>query len=334
MRIRDDYRSLSGSEKVAILMLSVDEKHAAKLFESIGEEEVRDISRAMASLGTVSADIVERLFEEFAQRAGPDASRKAEESAATLLKEVMGGKSRTEAAKDADGPSMWEKLTNVNEQVLANFLKNEYPQTVAVVLSRIKPDHAARVIATLPEAFAMEVISRMLDMDTVRKEVVDDVEKTLKAELMSNLQQADVTDGHELVADILNRLDRSTENRLMTMLEERNRESADRLRDMMFTFDDLGRIDAAGIQTLLRTVDKKLLTVALKGASDTIRDLLFDNMSERASTILQEDMAAMGPIRLRDVDDAQAEIVQILKGLVSSGEIVVSDSDTKDAFIY
>ena len=140
--------------------------------------------------------------------------------------------------------------------MLANYLKNEYPQTVAVVLTKVKPDHAARVLSLLPEGFSMEVIMRMLRMETVQKEALDGVEKTLKAEFMSNLARAQRRDAHEMMAEIFNNLDRQSETRILAALEERNRDAAERIRALMFTFDDLGRLDGAGVQVLLRAVPK------------------------------------------------------------------------------
>jgi len=202
------------------------------------------------------------------------------------------------------GRTMWDKLGNVSEAVLANYLKNEYPQTVAVVLSKVKPDHASRVLAILPENFSMECIMRMLRMEAMQKEILDHIERTLRAEFMTNLARTARRDSHELMADIFNNLDRNTENRFMTALEERNRESADRIKSLMFTFDDLSAVDGAGIQMLLRQVEKDQLALALKGSNEDVRDLFFANMSERAGKMMKEDMEAMGAVRLKDVDDA------------------------------
>jgi len=232
------------------------------------------------------------------------------------------------------GRTMWDKLGNVNEAVLANYLKNEYPQTVAVVLSKIKADHAARVLAMLPENFSMEVIMRMLRMEAVQKDILDHVERTLRAEFMTNLARTARRDSHEMMADIFNNLDRNTENRFMTALEERNRESAERIKQLMFTFDDLARLDPSGIQVLLRQVEKDQLTTALKGASEDVKSLFFSNMSERAGKMMREDMDAMGAVRLKDVDEAQANIVAVAKALSDSGEIVIAGSGEEDELIY
>jgi flagellar motor switch protein FliG len=232
------------------------------------------------------------------------------------------------------GRTMWDKLGNVNEAVLANYLKNEYPQTVAVVLSKIKTDHAARVLAMLPENFSMEVIMRMLRMEAVQKDILDHVERTLRTEFMTNLARTARRDSHELMADIFNNLDRNTENRFMTALEERNSESAERIKQLMFTFDDLVRVDSGGIQLLLRQVEKDQLAIALKGSSEEIKELFFANMSERAGKMMKEDMDAMGAVRLKDVDESQSSIVQVAKALSDSGEIVIAGNDEESELVY
>jgi flagellar motor switch protein FliG len=220
---------------------------------------------------------------------------------------------------------MWDKLGNVHEEVLANYLKNEYPQTVAVVLSKVRADHAARVLTLLPDAFAMEVVMRMLRMETVQKDVLDGVERTLRSEFMSNLARSTRRDAHELMADIFNNLDRAAETRFITGLEERNREPAERIKSLMFTFDDLQRLSGAAVQVLLRAIEKDKLPVALKGASERIRDLFLSNLSERAAKMLREDMEALGPVRVRDVDEAQGTIVQLAKELAAQGQIEINN---------
>ena len=203
-----------------------------------------------------------------------------------------------------------------------------------MVLSKLKSDHASRVLSVLPENFSMEVIMRMLRMEAVQKDILDHVERTLRSEFMTNLARTARRDSHELMADIFNNLDRTTENRFMTSLEERNREAAERIKALMFTFDDLARVDGAGIQTLLRQVEKDSLGLALKGASDEVQELLFANMSERAGKMMKEDMEAMGAVRLKEVDEAQAAIVAIAKALSDSGEIVIAGGDEDSELVY
>ncbi|OAN52330.1 flagellar motor switch protein FliG [Paramagnetospirillum marisnigri] len=337
-RVKEDYRSLTGPQKAAMFMLSLNEEHSAKLFGMLGDDEIKELSQIMASLGTVSSNLVERVFVEFADALSSTGSLTGtfDTTERLLMKSIPKDRVAAimEEIRGPAGRTMWDKLGNVSEQVLANYLKNEYPQTVAVVLSKIKPDHAARVLAVLPENFAMEVIMRMLRMEVVQKEVLDGIEKTLRSEFMTNLARTQRRDAHELMADIFNNLDRNTENRFMSALEERNRESSEKIKALMFTFDDLIRIDAAGIQVLLRSVEKDKLAIALKGGADAVKELFFKNMSERAGKMLREDMEALGPVRLRDVDQAQAAIVVMAKELAASGQIVISEGREEDELVY
>ena len=338
MRVRDDYRSLTGKDKAAVLMLSLGDEFAAKLFANMEAAEIRELSQSMSELGTVSAVIVEQLFVEFSEKiASPGDLIGTPESTDRLLKKVIGQERGDKIMNGVQGPegrTIWEKLDKINDQLLANYLKNEYPQTVAVVLAKLQPEHAAKVMASLPESMSMEVVNRMLDMDSVQKEVVDEVEETLRREFISTIDKSDNRDSHEAVAEIINGLDRSTENRLMNMLDEHNRDSADKIRELMFTFDDLANIDSAGIQTLLRVVEKKTLTIALKGASEALKWAFFDNMSDRAEQMMQEDIAAMGPVRLREVDEAQADIVAIAKDLSTKGEITIASGTDDGELVY
>jgi flagellar motor switch protein FliG len=242
----------------------------------------------------------------------------------SLMEEIRGPAGRT----------MWDKLANVNEAVLANYLKNEYPQTVAVVLSKIKGDHAARVLASLPEDFALECVTRMLRMEPVQREILDKIELTLRNEFMSNLARTAKRDSHEMMADIFNNFDRQTESRFLSALEERTRESAERIRALMFVFEDLAKLDPGGVQTLLRAVEKDQLGLALKGSSDALRELFFSNMSERASKIMRDDMESMGPVRLKDVDAAQMAMVQVAKDLAARGEIMMAGQGGDDELVY
>ena len=337
-RVKDNYRNLTGADKAAIFMLSLEAEHSAVLLENMEDDEIKELSITMSNLGDIDASIVERLFVEFADQISSTGSLVGtlDNTERLLLGSLDKDKVDMimEEIRGPAGRTMWDKLGNVNEQVLANYLKNEYPQTVAVVLSKIKSDHAARVLSVLPENFAMEVIMRLLQMETVQKEVLDGVERTLRSEFMSNLSRTQRQDSHEQMADIFNFLDRSTESRFMGALEERSSDSADRIKNLMFTFDDLTRIDQSGLQVLLRQVEKDQLAIALKGASDEIKDLFFQNMSERASKMMIEDMEAMGPVRVKEVDEAQSNVVNAAKKLADSGEIVIAGGGEDDELVF
>ena len=300
-----DLRACTGLDKAAMIMLSLGEDHASKLFGMMDDDEIKDLSQRMSTLGSLSSDLVENLFVDFVQQISSTGTLVGSyDSVERLLNNTLNKERVENIMEEIRGPAgrtMWDKLGNVNEVVLANYLKNEYPQTVAVVMSKIKSDHAARVLAALPDEFAMEVVSRMLRMEAVQKDILDDIEKTLRTEFMSNLARTNKRDSYERMAEIFNHLDRSAESRFLDALEKRSQEAAERIRALMFTFEDLIKLDPGGAQTLLREVDRSRLATALKGASEAIRNLFFSNMSERASKILREDMQALGPVRPRSL---------------------------------
>ncbi|HBC06829.1 MAG: flagellar motor switch protein FliG [Parvibaculaceae bacterium] len=335
---KDDISKFTGSEKAAIFMLSLSDDHAAAIWDLFDDDEIKEISQTMASLGAIQSTVVEKLLVEFTSRMSSAGSIVGSfDSTERLLKRFLPEDRVDNVMEEIRGPAgrtMWEKLGNVNEQVLASYLKNEYPQTVAVVLSKIKSEHAARVLGHLPEDFALEVITRMLRMEAVQKDILEKVEQTLRAEFMSNLSRTNRRDSHELMAEIFNNFDRQTETRFMTSLEERNREAAEKIKSLMFTFEDLSKLDPTSVQTLLRAVDKDKLGLALKGASDSLKDLFFTNMSERAAKILKEDMEVMGPVRLRDVDEAQMLMVNTAKDLAAKGEIMLAENKSEDELVY
>lgn len=332
-------KGLSGVKRAAVLMLSLGEQFGAEIWRHLDDDEIREISAAMATLGTIEAEAVETLLVDFVSKMSASGALMGTlDSTERLLTQFLPKDRVGEIMETIRGPAgrnMWEKLSNVQEQVLANYLKNEYPQTVAVVLSKIKSEHAAKVLAILPEDFALDVIGRMLGMESVQKDVLDRVEQTLRSEFMSNLSQTSRRDAHELIAEIFNSFDRQTETRFMTALEEDNRESAERIKSLMFTFEDLMRLDAASVQTLLRAVPREQLTVSLKGATQTVRDFFLKHMSQRAGAMMLDDMQALGPVRLRDVDEAQSQMVAVAKDLAAKGELMITKkSGGDDELVY
>ncbi|MDQ1154095.1 flagellar motor switch protein FliG [Brevundimonas sp. SORGH_AS_0993] len=336
-QVVDDPNKLSGPEKAAVILLALGEEHTA-LWERLDDEEIKEISQAMATLGNVTAEAVEALMIDFVSgMAGSGSVSGSYEQTQKLLSAFL-PVDRVEALmEEIRGPAgrtMWDKLGNVNEAVLANYLKNEYPQTVAVILSKVRSDHAARVLTSLPEDFALECVQRMLRMEPVQREILDKIEATLRNEFMSNLARTSKRDSHEMMAEIFNSFDRQTESRFIGALEERSRESAERIRALMFVFEDLSKLDPGGVQTLLRAVDKDSLALAMKGASEDLREMFFSNMSERASKIMREDMNSMGPVRLKDVDAAQMAMVQVAKDLAAKGDIILAGQGADDELIY
>jgi flagellar motor switch protein FliG len=338
MAAASDLSELTGAQKAAIVMLALGDDQCARLFSMMHEDEIKEISTAMAMLGSVRSDLVEKICQNFSENLGTAGALVGNfESTERLLAKTLPHDRVAQIMEEIRGPAgrtMWDKLGNVNEAVLANYLKNEYPQTVAVVLSKVKADHAARVLSLLPDSFAMEVVMRMLRMESIQRDVLDGVERTLRAEFMSNLARSSRRDAHEMMAEIFNNLDRASEARFVAALEERNREAADRIKALMFTFDDLQRLNSTAMQVLLRTVDKERLPLALKGASERLRDMFFKNLSERAGKMLKDDIDALGPVKLKDVDDAQSAIVLTAKELAASGEIEIANSNSDEEMVY
>jgi flagellar motor switch protein FliG len=331
-------RKLTGPERAAVLMLALGQQFGANIWSQLDDDELREISIVMSTLGTIEAESVEGLLLEFVSRMSASGALMGNYDATeTLLKQYLPPERVNGIMDEIRGPAgrnMWEKLSNVQEGVLANYLKNEYPQTIAVVLSKLRPEHAARVLGILPEELALDVVNRMLRMEAVQKEVIERVEQTLRTEFMSNLSQTRRRDAHEVMAEIFNNFDRQTETRFMTSLEDDNRESAERIKALMFTFDDLVRLDTGSAQTLMRHIDKDKLAVALKGAGEPVREFFMGNMSTRAAKMLVDDMQALGPVRLREVDEAQSQLVNLAKDLAAKGEIMISKGRNDEELIY
>src|SRR5919204_1621760 len=331
-------RQLSGPERAAVLMLALGEQYGEKVWKLLDDDELRQLSIVMSTLGTVEAESVESLLLQFVGRLSASGALMGNfDATERLLVQYLPPDRVSNIMEEIRGPAgrnMWEKLSNVQEQVLANYLKNEYPQTVAVVISKLRPEHAARVLAILPEELALDVVNRMLKMEAVQKDVIERLEQTLRVEFMSNLSQTRRRDAHEVMAEIFNNFDRQTETRFITSLEEENRESAERIKALMFTFDDLIKLDTASAQTLMRHVDKEKLGIALKSANEEVRNFFLGNMSSRAGKMLMDDMAAMGPVRLRDVDEAQALLVNLAKDMAARGEITLTKNRADDELVY
>jgi flagellar motor switch protein FliG len=321
-------RELDGDEKAAAILLALGPDYGKAIFEELDEIEIRQLSSAMVRIGPITQNMLDELLVDFVTRlssntnlAGtPDSTERLllsflpKERVDFIMEEIRGPAGRT----------IWEKLSNVQEDVLANFLKNEYPQTAAVVLSKLSPDHASRVLANLPEALSMECVLRMLAIEPVQKDVLDKIESTLRTEFVSTLSPSRLRDSYEQMAEIFNSFDRQTETRFIASLEEIDRDAAERIKALMFTFDDMAALESAAIQTILQSVEKSDLALALKGASEATRDFFFSNMSARASKMLREDMDTMGPVRLKDVDEAQSRLLNTAKDLAARGDIVIT----------
>ena len=330
-----DIAKLNGAQKVAIVLLSLSDEDATKIFSLMSEDEIAEVSHAMSYLGSVSPEVVHSVIYQLNNDITGDSMFLGNLHNTERLLEKVLDKERVSALMDEikgpQGRNTWEKLANVNEELLALYFRNEHPQTAALVLSKISPDHAAKVLSNLPDSFAFEIISRILSLSNVKKEVLERVEKILRVEFISSVGKTQKNNSFEMLAEIFNNLDRSNETKFMNMLENNIPDAAAKIKEMMFTFEDLVKIDSKGIQRLLRDVEKSRLTLALKGASEDLKKILFASMSQRAAKIIEEDLMSLGSVRVRDVDSARADVVMAAKALIDNGEIDVSlNSDEEE----
>ena len=332
-----NHRVLKGDEKAAALLLALGPDYGKPIFNELDELEVKQLSRAMVRLGPITQEMLDDLMVEFVTTISSNGSLSGNtDSTERLLLSFLSADKVDAIMEEIRGPAgrnMWEKLSNVQADVLAAYLKNEYPQTIAVVLSKIATDHASRVLAVLPEELAMDVVQRMLGLDPVQKEILEKIETTLRTEFMSTLNHSKRRDSHEQMAEIFNSFDRQTEARFITTLEEHSRDDAERIKSLMFTFEDLAKLESSAIQTLLTKMDKKELAMALKGANESVKETFFKNMSGRTAKLLKDDMEVMGSVRLKDVDEAQGRMVSTAKDLAAKGEILIIKSKADDQMV-
>ncbi len=331
-------QKLNGPQKAATILLTLGVEHGADIWALLDEDEIKVVSLAMSQLGTIEAEVVEQLFLDFASQMNNAGAVMGTYDRTEMLLTRLLPKAQADAImQEIRGPSgrnMWQKLSNVAPDVLAAFLKNEYPQTVAVVLSKVKPEVAAKVLTIFPDDVAIEVVNRMLRLESIQKEALEHIEETLRTEFIANLSLTARRDSHEMMAVVFNAFDRQTEHRFLSALDETNREAAKKIRALMFTFEDLTKLDPGSVQTLMRSVDKDVLSKALKGSSEPVKNFFLGAMSQRAAKNLQDDMASMGPMRMKDVDEAQTRMVQIAKDLADKGEIVIGKNRSEDELVY
>ena len=333
---------LSGSDKAAILLLALERRHSEEIVGQLDDEELKTLSRSMATIGRVDSAVVEDVLKQFVEKVSYSSELTGNFASAEQLLRAVLPSERVDAILQEvsnsgigiSGVSMWDKLSQVNEELLASYLKNEYPQTVALILSRINATHASAVMFHLPDELNLQIMMRILKIESVHRDVIEDVERTLHNEFVSNIGHAQRRDSFELLAEIFNSFDRATEARLMELLENQDLESATKVKSLMFTFEDFNRIEAVGIQILLRACNKSVLAVALKGAAKSSQELFLSNMSERAQKVLQEDMAALGAVRLKKIEEAQQQLVQLSKEMSDRGEIeILQRNQTEDRLI-
>lgn len=321
---------LSGKQKAAILIVSLGTEVSAKVMKSLREDEIEDLTMEIANLKRVSAEIKDKVVEEFLQicvaqeyivSGGIDHAQEILEKAvgSQKAKEIIGKLTSSLQIRPFD----FARKTEPSQ--LLNFIQNEHPQTIALVMAYLRPEQAAVILSALPPLQQVEVAKRISTMDRTSPEVLREVEMVLEKKLSSFvMQDFTIAGGIQPMVDILNRVDRGTEKVILETLAEDDPELADDIKSRMFVFEDVLALDSRAVQRFLREVDVKDLGLALKTASEEVRELITRNMSKRAAEMLKEDMELMGPVRLRDVEEAQQKIVNIIRQLEDSGELVIS----------
>jgi flagellar motor switch protein FliG len=333
-----ELKKYTGLQRAAALMLALGKEHGAPIWSQLSVEEMKEMSSGIAQLGKIPAPVLEFLLTKFTSELTSKTSLHGSyDSIENLLEGMIPEDRVSEIMQDIRGPSgrtMWDKLTNVNESLLAGYLKHEYPQTIAVILHKLSSDHAARVLAELPRDISVDVVMRMLRIDTVQKDILAQVEDTLKNEFMSNLSRSQRRDPYETMAEMFNALDRATEEEMLGALDETAPDAAARIRALMFTFEDLANLTSKSIQVLVKNADKREMALALKGASEEMKQLFFSAMTERAAKLLRDDMVAMGPVRARECEEAQGALVRLAKSLADKKQIMLVDPKSEESMIY
>jgi flagellar motor switch protein FliG len=321
----------TGPQKAAILLLAFGEEISAEIFKQMTEFEIKRIGSAMSRLGRVDSEIIDEIMEEFYVilqsnkkyfLGGNEFTKKLIESA---FQGENGGKIIEDLALES--AANLESLELIDPKTLANFLRGEHPQTIALILSHLDQKKFGETLKLLPDSLHVELLMRIVNLEAVSPEIIDEIDDVLRSEIqrMGNVSQQKLG-GIEPVVEMLNLMDKTTEESILDRLEERDPDMAEQIRKLMFVFDDLVKIDDRGIQTILREVKPDQLKLALRTASEGVKDLIFRNMSVRAAESMREEMGNAAPAKLSDVETSQFAIVQVARRLNDEGKIVIASS--------
>ena len=320
----------TGREKAAMLLISLGPERSAEIFKHLKEEEIEQLTLEIANIRTVTPEEKEKVLEEFYQICL--AQEYIAEGGISYAKEILEKALGTQKALDVINKLTvslqvrpFEFVRKADPAQLLNFIQKEHPQTIALILAYLKPQQAAVVLASLPQDKQADVARRIAVMDRTSPEIIKEVERILEKNL-SSLVTEDFTaaGGVQAIVNILNTVDRGTEKYIMETLEIEDTDLAEEIRKRMFVFEDILTLDNRSIQRFLREVDNNLLAVALKGATEEVQKVIYSNMSKRLAEMIREDIEYMGPVRLKDVEEAQQKIVNIIRKLEDAGEIIIS----------
>ena len=330
--------NLTGPEKAAIFMLTVGEDFASQVFQRLDPDEIKLVGRQMARVDKVDKEDMTALLDEFKSDTGEaDIFLSGNELLEGALKRALSTDKASEILEEIRSDwklTLFQKARKLEPKVLVNFLRNEHPQTVALVLSVLEPTQSAQILAEFPEESQVEVVMRMAELDKVSPEILVDVDRVLQDELLSvEGMEGQRLGGVDAVAEILNNADRALEASVLEGVEEQRETLADEIRRLMFVFEDMMGVDDRGIQAILKEVSTDDLKIALKIASTDLQDKVFASMSSRAVDMLREDMEIMGPTRVKDVEQAQQAIIKIAKRLEQEGKIQLMQGTGEDEFV-
>jgi len=326
----DDGRAPGPIDKAAIVLMALDDERSHQIASRLSEAELRQIGRAMVTLGKTDASVVEQTIMEFGLALGQAGSmRGGPENAARLLRRVLPPAKAAQLLSDiaGSGSDLWEKLAQIQPANLAGYLAKESPQVVAVILTRLPASHAGVVFGALPAAMIGDVATRMVRLEGVNGPVLSDIEEALRRDLVGDTTRTSGPDSAALLAEVLNSAQRPTVDQILAALEAEDPQAALRVRGMMFTFEDLIRVDRGTFGMLVSECAAEKLPIALSSASTELRDLFLSSMSERAANMLREEIEALPAQRKRLVDDARSEIVALAKRLADEGRIFILDRE-------
>lgn len=330
---------MNGADKAAILLLFLGPEAAGLIYEHLEDDEIKRISQSMTSLGYVSRETIDEVVREFNHLTNPETGffSQGEDFVRKVLLQALGPEKAETLLQDiytTTRADLANILGNMDSRTVANFLSQEHPQTVAVILAKLRPKQSGDVIGLLPYDMQAEVVLRIADVDQVSPDILTEIEEVVRKELTSlgGLQRYKVG-GLEKVVEVFGHLDRSREKQILDRLDEINPPLADVIRKHLFTFDDVFNLDDRGIQTIMREVNSGTLTLAIKTCSDDLKEKIFRNISSRAAQMIKEDLEVMGPVRLSDVEKAQSEVVKVASRLEEEGKIVIAGRGGEDVLV-
>jgi flagellar motor switch protein FliG len=336
MELVRDVEQLSGVQKAAILLISMGAELSALVFKLMKDEEIEELTTEISRMQNVGAATTGLILEEFHHMALAQEyiSQGGLAYASEILERALGPMRAREILERLKGqlqPAAFEIVRKVDPKNLLDFIRREHPQTIALILSNMDPKQAAQILSELPAELQPDVVLRIATMDKTNPEVIKQIETILETRLSSLFtQEVSLSGGVKSVAEIMNRLDRSTERTLLGVLQEQNGDLADSIRRLMFTFEDIIHVDDRGVQRILKEIDQRDLSLSLKAAGPDVGNKIFKNMSERAGALLKEEISYLGPVRLRDVEESQRRIVDVVRRLEETGEIIVQGRGGQD----